>query len=239
MRPKLSIVVPCYNEEKNIPFILERFALILADYPAELILVDNGSRDGSAGVFKKELQKSVYHFVHVVTVPKNIGYGHGIVTGLRSANGKFLAWTHADLQTDPRDVIRAYDVILKYPDPDNVLIKGIRKNRRVSGWAFTLGMSLTVSIVLGTVLTDINAQPKLFTRRFFEKYCTKPPDDFSLDLYLLYIAKKNHVRIQTIPVCFGQRLHGESKWAFSFRSKIKTILRTVRYIFNLRKSFDV
>lgn len=233
---KLSIVVPCYNEEKNIPLIVEKFSRICEGRnDVEVILVNNGSTDSSAGVFEERVAQYPSPALQVVTVKTNIGYGHGIVTGLRAATGDVLAWTHADLQTDPADAIRAFEKFRSFSDPARVMIKGKRIKRSFGQWGFTFGMSCIASALLGGVYYDINAQPKLFHRSLFEKM-TNPPDDFSLDLYLLYIAKNNGVRLHTIPVTFNKRIHGESKWAFSFSSKWKTILRTIRYIFALRRS---
>lgn len=230
---QLSIIIPCYNEAKNIPLILEKCAAAFKDQSVEVVLVNNGSTDDSASVFEHQLKHSAYPFARVVTVEKNIGYGHGIMTGLRSANGEVLAWTHADLQTDPADVLKAYQTLLSVPELSQAVIKGRRVGRQLGDWLFTLGMSVMASIVLGKLLYDINAQPKLFHRSFLTKLIAAP-DDFSLDLYLLYVAKLQGLQIVTIPVHFGQRIHGESKWAFSFRSRWKTVARTIKYIFALR-----
>jgi glycosyltransferase involved in cell wall biosynthesis len=231
--PKLSIIVPCYNEAKNIPIILEKFSSALEGYSAELILVNNGSTDESGEVIRYQLQNPLYGFARVVNISKNTGYGHGIISGLGAAKGDVLSWTHADLQTDPEDVVRAYKKFCKIAGNQNIFIKGRRVKRRFGDNAFTFGMSVIASFVLGKILYDINAQPKLFSRSFFEMM-QSPPVDFSLDLYALYLAKKSGYKIHTIPVSFGERMHGESKWAFSFKSRYKTTLRTIRYIFALR-----
>lgn len=232
---KLSIVVPCYNESKNIPMVLQRFAVAITDPDIELICVNNGSTDGTAEVLAQQLQQPQYQFAHSVTVPNNVGYGHGIMAGLCAAQGEVLAWTHADLQTDPLDVITAYHQF-KVLNRKDLIIKGKRLNRSFGQWGFTFGMSVIASVVLGKVLYDINAQPKLFHRTVLSKL-PNPPDDFSLDLYLLYLAKRLGFSIQTIPVHFAKRQHGESKWAFSFKSRYKTVLRTIKYIFALRRRY--
>lgn len=230
---KLSVVVPYHNEEGNIPLILEKFARVYAQQPLELILVNNASTDGTGRVLEDALQKKEYAFVRVVDEPIP-GYGRAILTGLRAAKGDVLSWTHADLQTDPADVLRAFELFKKHPNPDQIVVKGKRIQRSFGQSAFTFCMSLIASVILRGRYFDINAQPKMFSRRFFEREFRDPPNDFSLDLYLLVRAKKSDARIVTFPVVFAKRLHGQSKWAFSFRSKWKTILRTIRYIFILR-----
>ena len=200
--------------------------------PFELILVNNASTDHSARVFRQLLPR--YFFACFVEEPVP-GYGRAIITGLKAARGDVLSWTHADLQTEPLDVIRAFRLFLQQPDSDRVIVKGKRVGRKLGPWLFTFGMSLIASMALSGKYFDINAQPKMFSRRFFEREMDSPPEDFSLDLYLLAIAKRKHCSIRTFPVVFGKRLHGQSKWAFSFRSVSKTIFRSVKYIFQLRK----
>ena len=93
---KLSIVIPCYNEGKNIPLILSRFDEVINRKDIEALLVNNGSTDNSEEVLDELLPK--YPFARVVNVQENKGYGYGILTGLREASGTFIGWTHADMQ---------------------------------------------------------------------------------------------------------------------------------------------
>src|SRR5688572_21333861 len=119
--PLRSIIVPCYNEAKNIPNLIERFATLprVGDADWELVLVDNGSVDETKEVLARELAKPGRSFVRVTSVASpNVGYGHGIVTGLQSARGRYLAWTHADGQTPPADVLKAFDLLAASSDPD-------------------------------------------------------------------------------------------------------------------------
>jgi len=233
----LSIVVPCYNEEKNIPFVLKHFAgALTGEGGIELILVDNGSGDQTGKIIEQEIAANHYGFARKVTVKKNQGYGFGILSGLRGAHGMCLSWTHADLQTDPADVLRAYQLYTElsktYP---LLLIKGSRKNRKLLERFFSFGMQLLSSLSLGVWLTEVNAQPKLFPRSLYEKM-GHPPEDFSLDLYLLVLAKKAGYRIFSIPVYFKKRLHGEAKGGggSNFKVRWNLVQRTWRYIFRLK-----
>ncbi|MEO8876721.1 MAG: glycosyltransferase family 2 protein [Polyangiaceae bacterium] len=234
-----SVVVPCYNEEKNLPNLIERFAKIHeAGATWELILVNNGSVDGSARVFELELAKPGREFVRVVTVPSpNVGYGHGIMTGLHAAKGQRLGWTHADGQTPPSDVLKAFDLLQSSKDPQRTIVKGRRRNRPAKDALFTLGMEATATAILGKHLPDINGQPKAFPRALLE-LADRPPVDLSLDLYFLWIAKKNGFALETFDVHFGDREHGESKWAFNWKSKAKNIARSVKFMGALRMSGD-
>lgn len=240
MSVKKSIVVPCYNEAANLPNLIARFeALVPLDREKldwELLLVDNGSTDASAEVLLSELSKPGREFARVVTVKvPNVGYGHGIVSGLREARGELLAWTHADGQTPPRDVLRAFEILESSPRPDATIVKGLRRARPVRDTLFTMGMQAAALAILGTNLEDINGQPKAFPRRLLE-LASAPPTDLSLDLYFFYVAKKNGFDVRTFDVDFGAREHGESKWAFDFRSKARNVARSVKYMAALRRS---
>ena len=233
----LSIIVQCYNEEKNIPSLLKSFKKILEGKSnIELILVDNGSKDNTGRIIDSEIAKNNYNFIKKITVKENIGYGHGILSGLKEAKGKVLAWTHADLQTDPEDVLKAYNLFIEKPNAEvKIFVKGHRKNRKVSEKVFSFGMEILSSICLGTYLSEINAQPKLFPRDLYS-LMENPPHDFSLDLYILYLAKKKGYTLISMPVYFKDRLYSEAKGGggSDFKTRWKLIKRTFKYIFELR-----
>jgi polyisoprenyl-phosphate glycosyltransferase len=228
---KLSIVVPCYNEEKNIPLILKRFEAIRSNEAFELILVNNNSKDNSAKVLEEFKKKYEYSFLRVVDEPKP-GYGHAVMAGLRTAQGDVLSWTHADLQTDPDDVLKAFE---RYKN--GTVVKGRRLKRGGVDGIFTFFMGILASTILLKKLWDVNAQPKLFDREFFE-LINEPPGDFNLDLYMLYLAKKHHYKVLDVPVIFGERVHGESKSAPNLKVKFKNSWSTIKFIFKLRMIVD-
>lgn len=230
---KLSIIVPCYNESKNIPLILEKFASVIKRDDIEVLLVNNGSTDNSEEILKDLIPK--YYFAKVVKVDINQGYGFGIVSGLREAKGEFIGYTHADMQTDPADPIKALEILENEPNAKNCFVKGDRKGRPLFDQFFTIGMSLFETIYLQTKLWDINAQPNIFHRSFFESIQNDCPKDFSLDLYFLYMAKKNGLKIIRFDVIFPERIHGTSSWNSGLGSKWKFIKRTVEFSFKLKK----
>jgi hypothetical protein len=95
-------------------------------------------------------------------------------------------------------------------------------------------MSVFETMLMRKPLWDINAQPNLFTRSFFETW-KNPPHDFSLDLYAYYQARRQGLTIQRFPVLFGKRAHGVSHWNVNWAAKRKFILRTVRFSLQLKK----
>lgn len=233
MNIKLSIIVPCYNEEKNLPNLLAAFDKAIDRNDIELVIVNNGSTDNSKTVLNELLNK--YPFSRQIDVAINKGYGYGIMSGLRAAKGEFLGWTHADLQTDPSDVLKALRIIELNNDNQNLYIKGDRKGRPLFDQFFTSGMSLFETLYMGKVLWDINAQPNIFHKSFFDKWEGNAPNDFSLDLYVLYMAKHLNLDINRFSVRFPERQHGESSWNTGISAKWKFIKRTVEFSIELKK----
>jgi len=229
----LSIVIPCYNEEKNLPGLAQRLEKTsVGNISLEIILVNNGSTDGSAKALDAIARKDKR--IRIVTVEKNTGYGNGISAGLAKARGEFLCWTHADMQTDPQDCIRAYGIMKGQKDPRKVFVKGSRTGRTLFDQFFTVGMSTFESFLLGKVLYEINAQPNLFHRGFL-RLVPNPPKDFAFDLYVYYTAKRNGLRVVRFPVKFLQRAHGTSSWNTGLAGKAKFIRRTLEYSMKLKQ----
>ncbi len=229
---KLSIVIPCYNEAKNIPLILEKFNNVIRERDIEVILVNNGSFDETKDVLDNLLP--VYPFAKSVLVEINQGYGYGILYGLKECTGEYIGWTHADLQTDPADVIRVYDRIVQSGYRTDLYIKGNRKNRPLFDQIFTFGMSVFETLYMGIFLYDINAQPNIFPREFYKAW-ENPPYDFSLDLYALYMAKAKKLKVIRFKVLFPKRIHGKSSWNTGLKAKIKFIKRTIGFSSSLKK----
>ncbi len=235
MRPSLSIIIPCFNEGENINGLLEKCKKSLHNRSdIEIILVNNGSTDRTTEIFKEINQnKKLFPYIVIKNVEQNLGYGNGIIEGLDRAEGNILSWTHADLQTDPNDVILAFDKYRESLELSSCIVKGNRVGRNIFDNIFTAGMSFISSILLKTKLWDINAQPKIFNRSFL-KFLKNAPKDFSLDLFMLYVAKKQKIQINTFPVKFSERKFGLSKGGGSLNGKIKLIHRTFKYIKELR-----
>lgn len=231
---KLSLVIPCYNESDNLEKLVSRISSIENNF-YEIILVNNGSTDKTRSVAKRLIEDRIKF--KLINLNENIGYGHGIMAGVKKATGDFIAWTHADLQTDPIDVIGAFDKYTSNADFKNSIIKGKRVGRNFFDFFFTYCMGVISSVLLKVKISDVNAQPKIF-HHSFKNLLEKYPKDFSLDLYLLYQAKINRYKIIEYPVNFKNRLHGESKGGGTIIGKIKLITRTLLYIINLKSKIN-
>jgi len=228
----LSVIIPCYNESENISVIFNKLSLF--DNDVEIVFVDNGSTDNTAERISEKIAEINSSNIKCVTITNNIGYGHGIMSGVSSASGEVLSWTHADLQTDPSDLLEAYKIYIAHPQYPHCILKGRRVGRNFFDAMFTAGMSLLSTVLLRVPLSDVNAQPKMFHRNFLKKL-PNPPRDFSLDLYLLYQARIHKYPILEHQVHFGKRLYGESKGGGTLKGKLKLIQRTLKYMLKLTR----
>jgi polyisoprenyl-phosphate glycosyltransferase len=230
---KFSLIVPCYNEQENIQFLLESFSFLNDRDDTELILVDNGSLDNTGKKLLKFMPK--YNFAHAIKVEKNKGYGYGILAGLKEAKGNYIGWTHGDLQFDAKDFLKAIALINSAKIDEKIFVKGLRNNRPFLDSLFTMGMSLFETIYMKAGLWDINGQPTMFHRSLMT-YWKAPPYDFSLDLYAYVIAQKQDFGIRRFDVFLKERMHGSSSWNNNFFDRFKLIGNIFRSSFRMKKS---
>jgi glycosyltransferase involved in cell wall biosynthesis len=228
---KLSLVIPCYNEAANLPPLIARCAELSRAGNVEVLLVNNGSTDDSAEVMGRLLP--AHPGLRSVHVEKNQGYGFGILSGLRAAQGDVLAWTHADMQTDPMDALKGFELFQR--QGNNCFVKGKRYGRPFADVLFTVGMSCFETALLQAPMWDINAQPTMFTRSFFQTWSDDAPHDFSLDLYAYFMARRAGLAVHRFPVLFGKRLHGTSHWNVNWAAKRKFIKRTVDFSLEMKR----
>jgi len=232
-----SLIIPFFNEEKNIPLVIKRIKKIYKKSKnLEFILINNGSNDNSEIVFKKNLNKKDKR-IKYFKIKKNIGYGYGIKYGLKKSKGRYVGWTHSDMQTDPIDILKAIKVINLKKDK-KIFVKGKRQERSFKQSFQTKAMELCTYLILGYHLKDINAQPNIVSRQFYQKYLKKfAPNDLSFDLFAYYFNVKTNHTIKKINVVFKIRKFGETKGGGeggSIITKIKLILVTLKCLFKIK-----
>lgn len=225
----ISIVVPCYNEEKNISKLVKRFEEIeekMIPGELELILVDNGSKDDTQNTILNCIASHPY--MHMVKVKENAGYGFGVLEGMRACTGEWIGWIHADLQLPPEAFADFYAITKeRKPGGKDLFFKAKRRNRPLGDRFFTIGMALYESLVFGVPLWDIYAQPTMMSRSFYSEL-KDVPYDFTLDLYIYLMAKKTKREIVRVPVKQCKRTAGVSSWNNGkLKSKIRFVKNTI------------
>lgn len=236
MSKLFELVVPAYNESKNLKQVIERAIQAaqqqnLTQENFSLVVVENGSTDDSKAVLEQLKQTNLGNWFRVVQVVKNQGYGFGIWSGLQETNAEFVGWTHADQQCDPLDAMKAMRVV-QQSNGKKMLVKGERYERHPRDKFVSRVFEFIALVVLGLRVYEINAQPKVFSRALLS-LLKEPPWTFAFDLYVLYNAKKAGYDFKTLQVSFPPRIHGTSKWAATFLGRYKTILGMIKYMFQL------
>ena len=226
-----SIVIPCFNEADNIENIIKTINTIQKKSNVEIILVNNGSTDNTEDILKKNF--NLLKKIKVVKIEKNIGYGFGIITGLKNAKGSILGWTHSDIENNLDDIMHSIEIFKK--NSEEIFVKGLRKGKRpIVDLIFSYGLNIFSSIILNTKLWDITGQPTMFSKKFFLQW-ENPPNGFSLDLYALYMAKKLKIKIIRFNVKYILRITGQSKWNTGLVSRLKLSINYLRFILKLNK----
>ena len=234
MSINFSLVLPCYNEEENISLLYKEFSEIPLDqYRAELILVNNGSADGTQKEIEKVIKNNKKNNIDVVilNLKKNQGYGGGIAEGLKIAKGDYIGWAHADLQTPLIDFFELFNLIKNQKE---ILGKGFRTNNRGFDGIVSRCHESLASLILGYRMREINAQPKIFSKDLM-KYFTQMPRNWTvLDTYVTYVCLKRKIKIETIDVVFKTRIYGHSKWKNNVFNFLNHIICNLLYLFKLR-----
>ena len=234
MFPDLSLIIPCYNEEENIAKIYQEiYQLNLEEINLEVLFVNNGSIDSTEIEIQKVITKNIKKNLNIklVNLKKNLNYDGGIYNGLKNANGKYLSWTHGDLQTPIEDVIKLYN---KLKNKNKVFGKGVRKNNRGYDSIISKFHEKLCSLVLGYNMREINAQPKIFEKKFFHLFSNPPIKYTKIDTYFYYTSLRNNFEIEELDVIFKSRIHGVSKWKNNFLTFITHILMNFLYLFQLK-----
>jgi glycosyltransferase involved in cell wall biosynthesis len=222
--PRLSIIVPCYNEERNLEELVRRTreALALHRLPAEILLVDDKSPDGTRALIERLAAqhpgevRGLYH-------EKNRGIAGGWRTGLGAARAPLVLITDADMQYAPEDIPRLYQ-IFEREHPDIVQGWRIAHNFRATyRYVLSLGFSFMLNKLFGTELRDIKSG-FLCTRRqiFGEMLETRYPYRFPQHFITINAATRGYT-IRQEPVLFWERHAGVS----FIRSPLKFALRSL------------
>ena len=141
---ELSLVIPIYNEEENLPFLMEAIhaALNPLNRSWEVVFVDDGSRDNSLDVLRSIAQKDPEH-VRVISFRRNFGQTAAISAGIDYAEGSIIVLLDADMQNDPADI----PMLLAKLDEGYDLVSGWRKDRKDNRLTRTLPSNIANGLI--------------------------------------------------------------------------------------------
>ncbi len=127
IKPYLSLIIPCYNEQENIPTLLQRVEAALSKIgkPFEVIAIDDGSTDSTPAVLAEAMAKLPW--LRVIRMAKNGGQSAAFEAGFEAARGDFIATIDADLQNDPEEIPRLLAMLEEHKVD---LVTGWRKDRQ-------------------------------------------------------------------------------------------------------------
>ena len=226
----LSIVVPCYNEEQRLPRTVEKIESYLdgkhIDY--ELILVDDGSADGTRRVMEEA--EAAHPSVRVEALPQNRGKGRALALGVEAAKGDEVLLTDADLST-PIEELDKLEAALNDGAGVAIASRALRGSRvEVSQPIYRVlmgkGFNLIVQAVLLPGIWDTQCGFKLFradvARRVFAGLST---DGFAYDPEVLYRARRQGVKIVEVPVVWRNSAETRVRAFSSSLDMLKHVVR--------------
>jgi dolichol-phosphate mannosyltransferase len=209
MNPTLSICVPVYNEADNLPLLHQAVAKVLTanDISAELILVDDGSTDGSWANIEKLVQQDAR--VRGIRFAFNCGETAASDAGLRAARGTYVMTMDADLQNDPADIPAFLAELARGFD----CVCGSRVKTRGEGDRFIRVASSRIANWVRNKLSDENITDAGCTYRAFRRECVNKLKLYrGLHRFIPTLLKMEGFTVVEIPVTNNPRVHGESKY---------------------------
>ena len=226
MSASLSIVVPVYNERENLPLLHEAIHRALAQcrHAWEVVLVDDGSTDGSADVLRRLAAEDPEH-VRVVFLRRNFGQTAAIAAGIDHAQGEIIVLMDADLQNDPADI----PLLLAKLDEGYDVVSGWRRDRQDAFLTRTLPSRLAnalISWVTGVHLHDYGCTLKAYRREVLKGFRLYGEMHRFIPAYAAAVG----ARITEIPVRHHPRKFGRSKYGLMRTLKIILDLFTVKFL---------
>ena len=223
--PEISVFLPVYNEEPNLPPLHAKLdeALGKLGRSAEIVFVDDGSTDDSLRVLREIVAKD--DRVRVVALKRNYGQTAAMAAGIDAASGEVLIPMDADLQNDPADITR----LLQKLDEGYDVVSGWRKNRKdkmVTRKVPSMIANRLISWIGGVPLHDYGCSLKAYRRESLQDVRLYGEMHRFIPIYAAWAG----ARVTEIPVEHHARTMGKSKYGLSRTLKVVFDLITIKFM---------
>lgn len=209
----VSIIIPVYNEERTVDKVLGRlFSLKLGGWKKHLIVVNDGSTDGTLAKIKSFVNTKSPPNFKLISHSKNLGKGAAIQSGIKMASGEATIIQDADLEYNPADIAKLIKV---YETRHSKVVFGFRKkSKNHSGhksfiWGARL-LTFFANLFLQTKLKDVYTGYKLINTRLLKSLALKSPK-FEIDMELIVKLLRRGEPIIEVPISYHPRTIKEGK----------------------------
>lgn len=225
----LTVIIPAYNEEVSLKDVLPSVIDFCGERGIEVIVVNDGSTDGTADVFSKFLDRKNYT---VLTHKVNRGYGGAIKTGIAAARTRYVITIDADGQHDLSDVEALHKEITATGAD---MIVGSRRGARGQSYYRSIGKSLIrriARVLMPLDIHDLNSGMKIYDREIGSRYVRLCPDSMAFsDIIALVFVSRRHLVLER-PISIKPRAAGRSTIG------VGTAFDTVKEILNIVVLFN-
>jgi glycosyltransferase involved in cell wall biosynthesis len=223
----LSVIVPVFNERSTVAEVIRRIRAVELPVDVEVIVVDDGSSDGTDKVLAAVGDSTV----RVINHPHNRGKGAAVRTGMEAMRGDLVLVQDADLEYDPADWVKLLDPILR--GKSQVVygsrFTGERKNMMPLHWIGNRFLSLVTNVLYSSTLSDMETCYKLFDRRVIAGL-TIESDKFEFEPEITAKVLRRGYRIYEVPISYAGREADEGK-KITWRDGFGALKALVRYRF--------
>ncbi len=224
---KLSVIVPVYDERNTVVEIVRRMRAVDLPVELEIVIVDDGSTDGTRDVLRQLADSTV----RVVLHEHNKGKGAAIRTGLEKVTGDLVLIQDADLEYDPEDWPKLLAPVLrgKAKVVYGSRFTGERRNMLFLHWLGNRFLSLTTNVLYNTTLSDMETCYKLFDRSVLDGITIKASRfEFEPEITAKILRRK--IRIYEVPISYTGREFDEGK-KITWRDGFIALWTLVKYRF--------
>jgi glycosyltransferase involved in cell wall biosynthesis len=223
---KVTVVIPVFNERGTIEAVIGRVRVALAERPSEIVVVDDGSSDGTREVLR------TMDGIRLLEHPVNRGKGAALRTGFAAATGDVVIVQDADLEYDPRDYPKLLEPI---EDGRADVVFGSRflggPHRVLFFWHYVANRGLTTlsNMFTNLNLSDMETGYKVFRAEVVKRIHVRS-DRFNFEPEITAKVAKARYRIYEVPISYSGRTYEEGK-KIGFRDGFSALWAIIRYRF--------